>query len=130
MESVNPVGIFLLGGPGSGKDYVLKNIFSRFDLTEVQADQILNGIASELLESNQNIVINGANDEEKIAVIQSMLEGYTFDFVHVNVTNKVSRFVMNNVNSQFQNQSALISSSSQKNYQRNLIASVSITQSI
>lgn len=91
MESVNPVGIFLLGGPGSGKDYVLKNIFSRFDLTEVQADQILSGIASELLESKKNIVINGVNDEEKISVVQSMLEGYAFDFIHVNVTNKVSR---------------------------------------
>lgn len=91
MESTNPVGIFLLGGPGSGKDYVLKNIFSRFDLTEVQADQILNGAAAELFESNKNIVINGANDAEKIEHVQNMLEGYTFDFVHVSVSNKVSR---------------------------------------
>jgi dephospho-CoA kinase len=91
MESTNPVGIFLLGGPGSGKDYLLKNIFSRFDLTEVQADQILNGAAAELFESSKNIVINGANDAEKIELVQNMLEGYTFDFVHVSVTNKVSR---------------------------------------
>ena len=91
MESTNPVGIFLLGGPGSGKDYVLKNIFSRFDLVEVQADQILNGAAAELFESNQNIVINGANDADKIELVQNILEGYTFDFVHVSVTNKVSR---------------------------------------
>jgi dephospho-CoA kinase len=91
MESVSPVGIFLLGGPGSGKDYVLKNIFSRFDLTEVQADQILNGAANELYESKQHIVINGANDADKIELIQNVLEGYTFDFVHVSVTNKVSR---------------------------------------
>ena len=91
MESVSPVGIFLLGGPGSGKDYVLKNIFSRFDLTEVQADQILNGAANELHESKQNIVINSIADTDKIKLIQTMLEGYTFDFVHVSVTNKVSR---------------------------------------
>ena len=91
MESTNPVGIFLLGGPGSGKDYLLTNIFSRFDLTEVQADQILNGAAAELFESSKNIVINGANDAEKIELVQNMLEGYTFDFVHVSVTNKVSR---------------------------------------
>jgi hypothetical protein len=91
MESVSPVGIFLLGGPGSGKDYVLKNIFSRFDLTEVQADQILNGAANELYETKQHIVINGANDADKIELIQNVLEGYTFDFVHVSVTNKVSR---------------------------------------
>ena len=85
------IGIFLIGGPGSGKDYVLKNIFSRFDLTEVQADQILNGAANELHESKQNIVINGIADTDKIKLIQTMLEGYTFDFVHVSVTNKVSR---------------------------------------
>ena len=91
MESVSPVGIFLLGGPGSGKDYILKNIFSRFDLTEVQADQILTGAAAELFELNKNIVINGANDADKIELVQTMLEGYTFDFVHVSVTNKVSR---------------------------------------
>jgi len=91
MESTNPVGIFLLGGPGSGKDYVLKNIFSRFDLTEVQAEQILNGAAAELLEQNANIIINGISDSTKIAEIQTFLEGYTFDFVHVSVTNKVSR---------------------------------------
>ena len=85
------IGIFLIGGPGSGKDYVLKNIFSRFDLTEVQADQILNGAANELHESKQNIVINSIADTDKIKLIQTMLEDYTFDFVHVSVTNKVSR---------------------------------------
>jgi len=36
-------------------------------------------------------VINGANDADKIELVQTMLEGYTFDFVHVSVTNKVSR---------------------------------------
>jgi hypothetical protein len=91
MESKTPIGIFLLGGPGSGKDYVLNNIFSRFDLTEVQIDHILNGAAKELIESNQNIVINGAIDEEKMFVAKQLLEGYSFDHVFVSVTNKVSR---------------------------------------
>lgn len=89
-ESVSPVGIFLLGGPGSGKDYVLKNIFSRFDLTEVQADRILSGSAH-IIENNQNIVINGVADFDKIEMIKNILEGYEFDYVHVSVTNKVSR---------------------------------------
>jgi hypothetical protein len=91
MESVSPVGIFLLGGPGSGKDYVLKNIFSRFDLTEVQVEHILNGSASELIEQKKNIVINGALDESKIQEVKTLLEGYDFDSVYVHVTNKVSR---------------------------------------
>jgi len=91
MESVNPVGIFLIGGPGSGKDYVLKNIFSRFDLIEVQVEHILNGSASELFEQKKNIVINGALDESKISEVCNLLEGYSFDHVYVSVTNKVSR---------------------------------------
>ena len=91
MESTSPIGIFLLGGPGSGKDYVLKNIFSRFDLVEVQLDQVLNGKAAELFESNQNIVINGAADLEKIGLVKNILEGYIFDTVYVSVSNKVSR---------------------------------------
>ena len=85
------VGIFLLGGPGSGKDYVLNNIFSRFDLTEVQVDQLINGSANELLEQKKNIVINGAIDAEKMAIAESILDGYTLDSVFVSVTNKVSR---------------------------------------
>lgn len=90
MESNSPIGIFLLGGPGSGKDYVLKNIFSRFDLTEVQVDQLLNGHANELIESNKNIVINGG-DIEKISLVKSILENYTIDTVFVSVSNKVSK---------------------------------------
>jgi len=85
-----PISIFLLGGPGSGKDYLLKNIFSRFDLTEVQADRILSGSAH-IIENNQNIVINGIADFDKIEMIKNILEGYEFDYVHVSVTNKVSR---------------------------------------
>ena len=84
------VGIFLLGGPGSGKDYVLKNIFSRFDLTEVQIDQVLTGDAKPLFEQGMNVVINGG-DLEKIQIAKSILEGYTFDHIFVSVTNKVSR---------------------------------------
>ena len=91
MESVQPVGIFLIGGPGSGKDYVLNNIFSRFDLTEVQIDHLLNGAADELLEQKKNIVINGAIDEEKLTVVSALLENYNLDYVYVSVTNKVSR---------------------------------------
>ena len=87
-----PVGIFIFGGPGSGKDYVLKNIFSRFDLTEVQADQIVLGSAKSLIENRNNIVINCTSEcEEKIQLIKVMLEGYAFDHVYVSVNNKVSR---------------------------------------
>jgi dephospho-CoA kinase len=92
MNQTNaPVGIFLIGGPGSGKDYVLNNIFSRFDLTEIQVEHLLNGSAKDLVESNRNIVINGALDADKISAVEAILEGYNLDYVYVSVTNKVSR---------------------------------------
>ena len=91
MISGSPIGIFLIGGPGSGKDYVLNNIFSRFDLTEIQVEHLLNGSAKELVESNKNIVINGALDADKISAVEAILEGYSLDYVYVSVTNKISR---------------------------------------
>lgn len=90
-ESTNPVAIFLVGGPGSGKDYVLKSTFAKFDLMEVQIDHVLNGAAKELFESKKNVVINGPIDESKILEVEALLEGYTFDTIYVSVSNKVSR---------------------------------------
>jgi len=89
----SPLGIFLLGGPGSGKDYVLTHIFSKFDLTEVQADQLINGAAKKLVENAKNLVINGISDSSKIDQIQRILQenAYQCSYVHVSVTNKVSR---------------------------------------
>jgi hypothetical protein len=91
-ESIIPVCIFLLGGPGSGKDYVLKNVFSKFDLTEVQIEQVLAGNIRNLIEAKKNIVVNGSSDSvEKIEEAKAILQGYSFDQVLVSVTNQVSR---------------------------------------
>jgi len=84
--------LFLLGGPGSGKDYVINNILSRFNVVEVQMDQILNGSINEVLESGSNLLINAPIDLEKIALVRATLgESYEFDYTLVSVTNKVSR---------------------------------------
>lgn len=83
--------MFILGGPGSGKDYVITNILSRFSLTEVQMDQILNGNASQLIEESGNLLINGNADADKIKLVKSILEGFDFSHTVVSVTNKVSR---------------------------------------
>lgn len=84
--------LFLLGGPGSGKDYVINNILSRFNVVEVQMDQILNGSINELLESGSNLLINAPIDLDKIALVRATLgESYEFDYALVSVTNKVSR---------------------------------------
>lgn len=83
--------MFILGGPGSGKDYVINNILKRYDLVEVQMDQILNGAAKDLIESRADLLINGNADADKIFLVKSILEGYQFAHTIVSVTNKVSR---------------------------------------
>lgn len=83
--------MFILGGPGSGKDYVITNILNRFDLAEVQMDQILNGTAKQLMEESGNLLINGNADADKIQLVKSILEGFEFAHTIVSVTNKVSR---------------------------------------
>jgi dephospho-CoA kinase len=90
-EETNPTAFFLIGGPGSGKDFVLKNTFAKYDLMEVQIDQVLNGAANSLFEDQKNLVINGPIDEDKIEEIKSLHEDYNFDVIYVSVTNKVSR---------------------------------------
>jgi hypothetical protein len=87
----NPIAIFLLGGPGSGKDYLLKNVFTRFGVVEVHADQIVAGRSANLINEKMNLVINGCDSESKIRRIQDLLEGYRFDNIAVSVSNKVSR---------------------------------------
>lgn len=83
--------MFILGGPGSGKDYVINNILKRYDLVEVQMDQILNGAAKDLIESRSDLLINGNADADKIFLVKSILEGYQFAHTIVSVSNKVSR---------------------------------------
>jgi hypothetical protein len=83
--------MFVLGGPGSGKDYVINNILKRYDLVEVQMDQILNGAVVSLIESSRNLLINGNADLDKITLVKSILDGYEFCHTIVSVTNKVSR---------------------------------------
>lgn len=83
--------MFIIGAPGSGKDYVINNILARYDLVEVQVDQILNGAAKNLIETRRNLLINGNAETDKIQLVKSMLEGYDFSHTLVSVTNKVSR---------------------------------------
>ena len=83
--------MFILGGPGSGKDYVINNILKRYDLVEVQMDQILNGAVKPLIEQGADLLINGNADQDKIQLVKSILENYSFSHTVVSVTNKVSR---------------------------------------
>jgi hypothetical protein len=79
---------FIVGGPGSGKDYVINNILSKFDLNEIQIDQLLK-YPTEI--SEDNILINCGAELDKIETAKAILEGYDFSHIVVTVTNKVSR---------------------------------------
>jgi hypothetical protein len=70
---------------------VINNILKRYDLVEVQMDQILNGAAKDLIESRADLLINGNADTDKIFLVKSILEGYQFAHTIVSVSNKVSR---------------------------------------
>lgn len=83
--------MFIIGGPGSGKDYVINNILNHFGLAEVQLDQILNGSAKSLIESGKDLLINSTTDLDKITLVKSILENYSFDHTIVSVSNKISR---------------------------------------
>jgi hypothetical protein len=91
MNENTKKAMFILGGPGSGKDYVINNILNRFDLVEVQIDQILNGFSKSLIEANTNLLINGNADYDKIQLVKGILNEYEFAHTIVSVTNKVSR---------------------------------------
>jgi hypothetical protein len=91
MPNSKNKAMFILGGPGSGKDYVINNILKRYDLVEVQMDQILNGFATHLIEQNASLLINGNAEPDKIMLVKSILENYEFTHTLVSVTNKVSR---------------------------------------
>lgn len=119
-EGVNDKGIFkavfLVGGPGSGKDYVLKKTLDGHGLTEINSDKALEHLsgkdssdkkdkvrskAKDITEVKQKLafdgrnglIINGTGDDyEKIADIKKKLDaiGYESSMIMVNTADDVS----------------------------------------
>jgi len=119
-EGVNDKGIFkavfLVGGPGSGKDYVLKKTLDGHGLTEINSDKALEHLggkdssdkkdkvrsrAKDIAEIKQKLafdgrnglIINGTGDDyEKIADIKKRLDalGYESSMIMVNTADDVS----------------------------------------
>jgi hypothetical protein len=88
MQDSTKRALFLIGGPGSGKDYVITNILERFGLLEIQVEQLLQ---SDIPESSSPLLVNCTGDQSKISHAKSILEGYDFSHIVVSVTNQVSR---------------------------------------
>jgi hypothetical protein len=103
--------MFLVGGPGSGKDFLLKRVFEGCGLTEISAEKIydhlmhsttkslsklmISDLRSRLvLEGSQGIIVNGsAEDADKIVHIAELLEsvGYSTAMTFVSTTDESSQ---------------------------------------
>lgn len=115
-EGVHDKGIFkavfLSGGPGSGKDYVLDNTLQGQGLTEINSDKALEFLSdkkvteevkaknvSELrqrlaISGRNGLIVNGTGDDiEKITTIKGRLEdiGYDTSMLFVVTDDEVSR---------------------------------------
>jgi hypothetical protein len=90
--------LFLVGGPGSGKDFLIHSTLSEFDLKEVSMERVFNAIIKETnieeLENFPSIIVNGnADNKDKIIVTKAILEsmGYDTAMIYVYTTDEASR---------------------------------------
>jgi hypothetical protein len=102
-EGVHDKGIFkavfLGGGPGSGKDYVLSNTLDGHGMTEINSDKALEYLMDKQgldkkMPDNEEAQRNATGDDpEKYKTIKDMLEklGYDTHMVMVNTDDEVSK---------------------------------------
>ena len=99
--------IFVTGGPGSGKDIVIREAIAESKITELNHIQAINSLSDkqklsenssdnklQAIRSKAPLIINGpADDIEKISYIKEELEelGYLTMMVFVNSSNEVSK---------------------------------------
>lgn len=90
--------VFLVGGPGSGKDMVIKTALSEFNLPEVALDKIYKAITEQKnipeLDGCPAIVVNGnAENFEKVMLTKRVLEALNYEtaMVYVYTTNEKSK---------------------------------------
>lgn len=99
--------LFLVGGPGSGKDVIVREAVAERNAVEINAHKVYDFLLDKKRLSEETkdyqlnairnrtaLIINGASDDrEKISTIKEELEelGYTTMMVFVNTTNEVSQ---------------------------------------
>ena len=99
--------IFVTGGPGSGKDVIIREIISKMEITEMNHMQVFNYLTDsrklkeksadlrrESIRSHLPLIINApADDKDKIFFIKESLEekGYTSLMIFVDTTNEASK---------------------------------------
>lgn len=90
--------VFLVGGPGSGKDFLIHSVFNEHNLIELSLDKLHKAIQEQKnlleLEDYPSVIINGtAENKGKIEIAKTILEamGYDTAMVFVYTSDEVSR---------------------------------------
>ena len=90
--------IFLVGGPGSGKDFLIHSVLSEHSLKEISLEKLFSAILEQKnideLNSFPSLVVNGnADNKDKIIVAKAILEnmGYDTSMIYVYTTNEESK---------------------------------------
>ena len=90
--------IFLVGGPGSGKDFLIHSVLDECKLKEVSLDKLLIGITEgaevEELHNFPSVIINGnADNLNKVIVAKAVMEsmGYDTAMIYVYTTDEESK---------------------------------------
>lgn len=98
MTNKNPKALFIVGGPGSGKDFIVKGIISDHKISELPQDKLINAIITKSnlkeLSSPRNVIVNGTADNlNNTLVSKAVLErmGYDTAMVYVYTTDAESR---------------------------------------
>jgi len=98
MKVENHNCLFLVGGPGSGKDFLIRTLFLEAKIHEINLDKLHKAIMDkkDISEINEGIslIVNGnADDEQKVFLTKQVLEavGYKTAMVYVFTSDDVSK---------------------------------------
>jgi adenylate kinase family enzyme len=90
--------IFLIGGPGSGKDFLIHSVLNEYNLTELSLEKTFKAIVDqnniEELNEFPSVIINGnADNKDKVIVTKAILEtmGYDTSMIYVYTSDEVSK---------------------------------------
>ncbi|CAB4124297.1 AAA domain containing protein [uncultured Caudovirales phage] len=90
--------LFLVGGPGSGKDFLIHSVLDECKLKEVSLDKLFTAIKEQQnideLTGYPSVIVNGnADNKDKIIVAKAILEsmGYDTAMIYVHTSNEESK---------------------------------------
>jgi predicted ABC-type ATPase len=89
LATVSEQAVFVVGGPCSGKDYVIKSLVNEFNVKEINLDALKN-----VKQLDEKFIINAsAENYRKIIETKALLEekGYETSLIYVHVDDEVSK---------------------------------------